>query len=352
MRLPLPEGEVTAPSFYAEMANKSYGLHEGDTYLSPAPLYHTAPLLYTASAVRLGATVIVMPRFDAEAALAAIQTHKVTITQMVPTMFVRLLKLPAQVRERYDLTSLRCVIHAAAPCPVPVKQQMFDWLGPIIYEYYGASEGNGSTMITPREWLLKPGSVGRPRWGIIHICNDSGEELPVGSPGTVYFESDVEFRYLGDDEKTRDSRHPRHCSWSTIGDVGYVDEDGYLFLTDRKHFMIISGGVNIYPQEIENLLVTHPKVADAAVIGVPNPDKGEEVKAVIQPLDPADATPAFEAELIVFCRNNLSTVKCPRSIDFDLALPRLDNGKLYKHVIRDRYRSSPRSGPQTEGERE
>ncbi len=337
IRLPLPEGEVTASHQLAEQIGGRYGLGPDDTYLSPAPLYHTAPLAYTTAAHRLGATVVVMPKFDAEEALKAIQDHRVTMTQMVPTMFVRMLKLSETVRKSYDLSSLRHVVHAAAPCPVPVKHAMIEWLGPIVFEYYGGSEGNGSTAITSEEWLRKPGSVGRASWGTIHICNDAGNELSAGEQGIVYFEGGWDFKYLGDEEKTRDARNPRHPTWSTLGDVGFLDEDGYLFLTDRKSYMIISGGVNIYPQEVENLLITHPRVADAAVIGVPNPDFGEEVKAVVQPLDPADATPAFAAELIAFCKEHLSPIKCPRSVDFDPALPRLDNGKLYTRLIKDRY---------------
>lgn len=337
IRLPLPTGDVTDLHQIAALLRDRYDLGPDDIYLSPAPLYHTAPLAYTTACHRLGASVVVMPKFDPEDALKAVERHRVTITQMVPTMFVRLLKLPEAVRTHYDLSSLRHVIHAAAPCPVPVKHAMIAWLGPIIYEYYGGSEGNGSTSITSEEWLRKPGSVGRATWGTLHICNDDGDELPIGEQGVVYFEGGWDFQYLGDDGKTRDSRNPKHPTWSALGDVGYVDADGYLFLTDRKSYMIISGGVNIYPQEVENLLITHPRVADAAVIGVPHPDFGEEVKAVVQPLDPADATPAFAAELIAFCKEQLSPIKCPRSVDFDPALPRLDNGKLYKRLIKDRY---------------
>lgn len=278
-----------------------------------------------------------MLKFDAEAFLDAAQRWRASVTQMVPTMFVRLLKLPPAARMSRDLTGLRLVIHAAAPCPVPVKREMIDWLGPILYEYYGGSEGNGATGITSEEWLRKPGSVGKATWGVLHVCDETGRETAPGEQGLVYFEGGWDFHYLGDPEKTRESRNPLHPTWTTLGDIGYVDQDGYLFLTDRRSHMIISGGVNIYPQEIENLLITHPKVADAAVIGVPNPDFGEEVKAVVQPLDPADATPEFAAELIAFCRAELSPVKRPRSVDFDLALPRLDNGKLYKRLIRDRY---------------
>lgn len=337
IRLPLPQGEVTASHMLAELSASAYGTGPDTVYLSPAPLYHTAPLAYTTSTHRLGGTVVVMPKFDPEAALAAIERFRITHVQMVPTMFVRLLKLPEAVQTRYDLSSLRIVVHAAAPCPVPIKQAMMDWLGPIIHEYYGGSEGNGSTRIGPEEWLRKPGSVGKASWGTLHICNDEGNELPAGEQGIVYFEGGWDFQYLGDEAKTRDSRNPRHPTWSALGDIGYVDADGYLFLTDRKSYMIITGGVNVYPQEVENLLITHPRVADAAVIGVPNVDFGEEVKAVVQPLNPAEATSDFAAELIAFCRAHLSPVKCPRSVDFDPALPRLDNGKLYKRLIKDRY---------------
>ncbi|MBS0474317.1 MAG: acyl-CoA synthetase [Proteobacteria bacterium] len=338
VRMPLSDGAVTEPQRTATMLAERYGLGPGAVYLSPAPLYHAAPLVYTTACHRLGASVVVMPRFEPEAALAAIEHYRVTLTQMVPTMFVRLLKLPEAVRTRYDLSSLRHVVHAAAPCPVPVKHAMIEWLGPIIYEYYAGSEGNGSTGLTSEEWLARPGSVGKATVGTLHISDDAGNELPPGQQGVVYFEGSTEFKYLDDDEKTRDSRNPLHPTWSTLGDIGYVDDDGYLFLTDRKSHMIITGGVNVYPQEVENLLVTHPRVADAAVIGVPHPDFGEEVKAVVQPLDPADATDAFAAELIAFCKAHLSAIKCPRSVDFDDALPRLDNGKLYKRLIRDRYR--------------
>jgi long-chain acyl-CoA synthetase len=337
IRLPLIGGDPTAPHMLAERASKNYDVGPDTVYLSPAPLYHTAPLAFCTSCHRLGATVVIMTKFDPEAALAAIAAHHVTVTQMVPTMFVRLLKLPDAIRLSYDVSSLQHVIHAAAPCPIDTKRSMIAWLGPIIQEYYGGSEGNGSTNITSVEWLAKPGSVGKASWGTIHICDDAGNDLGPNMPGIVYFEGGWDFQYLGDPAKTRDSRHPVHAKWSTLGDIGYLDEDGYLFLTDRKSYMIISGGVNIYPQEVENLLITHPRIADAAVIGVPNPDFGEEVKTVVQPMDWADATPAFAAELIAYCRASLSPVKCPRSIDFDPALPRLDNGKLYKRLVKDRY---------------
>ena len=344
IRLPLTGGPAEEPHMLADRISGRYGVGEASVLLSPAPLYHTAPLAYGMAAHRLGATLVVMDKFDAEDALRLIERYRVTFIQMVPTMFVRLLALPAEVRARYDISSLDKIVHAAAPCPVAIKQQMMEWVGPIIYEYYGGSEGNGSTFITPEEWLAHPGSVGRADWGELHICDEDGREVQAGVDGLVYFSGGWDFQYLNDPGKTRDARHPEHSGWSTLGDIGHVDADGYLYLTDRKSFMIISGGVNIYPQETENLLITHPRVADAAVIGIPNPDFGEEVKAVVQPLDPADATPEFAEELIAFCRAGLSPLKCPRSIDFDPELPRLDTGKLYKRLIRDRYWAGHKAG--------
>ncbi|PKP82772.1 MAG: acyl-CoA synthetase [Alphaproteobacteria bacterium HGW-Alphaproteobacteria-18] len=337
VRQPLGTGAATDPHPLAERMRTAYGLGPDSVYLSPAPLYHTAPLAFSTSCHRIGASVVMMEKFDPSKALAAIETYKVTISQMVPTMFVRMLRLPDAERLQYDLSSLQTLIHAAAPCPVDIKRQMIDWLGPIILEYYGGSEGNGATNITSEEWLKKPGSVGRASMGILHICDESGRELPAGETGIVYFEGGADFQYHNDPQKTRDARHPRHAGWSTLGDIGYLDSDGYLFLTDRKSFMIISGGVNIYPQETENILLSHPGVMDAAVIGVPHAEMGEEVKAVVQPVDPAAATPEFAAELIAWCRAKLSPIKCPRSVDFDMSLPRGDNGKLYKREIRARY---------------
>ena len=337
VRLPLTGGPATAPHMLAERQQQRYGADADTVFLSPAPMYHTAPLAFSTSVQRLGGTAVVMERFTPEGALAAIEKHRVTFTQMVPTMFQRMLRLPEAERDAYDVSSLRHVVHAAAPCPVEVKRAMIDWFGPIIYEYYGGSEGNGSTFITPEEWLRKPGSVGRADWGVVHICDEAGEELPAGENGVVYFEGGWDFEYLNDPEKTREARNPRHPSWSTLGDIGYLDSDGYLFLTDRRSFMIISGGVNIYPQEAENVLAVHPKVADAAVIGVPDAEMGEEVKAVIQPRDWADAGPELAQELIDFCRSRLSAIKCPRSVDFERELPRHETGKLYKRKLRDRY---------------
>ncbi len=328
---------ATEPHLFAERLSRRYGITDKSVLLSPAPFYHTAPLAYANGAARLGATVVMMERFDARAALDYIERYKVSFSQMVPTMFHRMLELPQAVRDSYDLSSLNCIVHAAAPCPVPVKRAMMDWLGPIIYEYYGGSEGNGSTFITPGEWLSHPGSVGKADWGVVHICDEDGNELPAGQDGVVYFEGGWDFAYLGDPEKTRDSRNPLHPGWSALGDIGHVDGEGYLYLTDRRSYMIITGGVNVYPQEVENLLAVHPKVADVAVIGVPSETMGEEVKAVVRPRDWADAGDALAEELIAWCRDQLSHVKCPRSVDFLEALPRHETGKLYKRELRDKY---------------
>jgi long-chain acyl-CoA synthetase len=250
-------------------------------------------------------------------------------------MFSRLLKLPLEVRRRYDVSSLRHVTHGAAPCPRHVKEQMIEWWGPVIYEYYAGTEGNGFCAITSEEWLEHKGSVGRPLLGELHILDEEGKEQPAGEAGTIFFGGGAQFEYHNDPEKTAQSRNAK--GWSTLGDVGYVDKDGYLYLTDRKAYMIISGGVNIYPQEAENVLTMHPKVLDVAVLGVPNEDFGEEVKAVVQPVDMADAGPELERELIEFCKENLAHYKCPRSIDFEAELPRHPTGKLYKRLLRDRY---------------
>ncbi|MCP5267116.1 MAG: AMP-binding protein [Burkholderiaceae bacterium] len=317
------------------VSSKLYGIDENTVYLSPAPLYHAAPLRFNMTVMRLGGTSVIMEHFDAERYLALIGQYRITHSQLVPTMFVRMLKLPEAVRRAYDVSTLRCAIHAAAPCPIPVKQQMIDWWGPVLWEYYAGTEGNGLTMVNSEEWLAHPGTVGRAVVGELKICDDDGAELPAGEQGTVYFAGGREFSYHGDDEKTASSRNEH--GWTTLGDVGYVDADGYLYLTDRKAFMIISGGVNIYPQEAENVLVMHPKVFDVAVFGVPNEDFGEEVKAVVQPRDMADAGPELAAELIEFCRQRLAHVKCPRTVDFEAELPRHPTGKLYKRLLRDRY---------------
>ena len=313
-----------------------YGMDENTVYLSPAPLYHAAPLRFNLGIQRLGGTCIIMEHFDAENALALIERHRATHSQWVPTMFIRMLKLPAEARRRYDLSSLKVAVHAAAPCPVPTKHDMIGWWGPILHEYYAGTEGNGMTLINSQDWLAHPGSVGRAVLGQLHIMDEAGEhEMPIGEPGTIFFSDGPEFDYHNDDEKTAGSRNAR--GWSTLGDVGYVDDDGFLYLTDRKAYMIISGGVNIYPQEVENLLVTHDKVLDCAVFGVPNPEFGEEVKAVVQAIDPNQAGPDLEAELIGFCREHLAHYKCPKTVDFEAELPRHPTGKLYKRLLKDRY---------------
>jgi len=316
-----------------------FGVTNESVYLSPAPFYHAAPLRFCMAAQQVGCTVIAMDHFDPEQYLALVERYQATVSQVVPTMFVRMLKLAPEVRTKYDVSSLKCVIHAAAPCPVPVKQQMIEWFGPIIHEYYAGTEGNGFVYCNSDQWLAHPGTVGTPIGCVLHICGDEGEDLPAGESGTVYFEGGAQFEYHNDEEKTKSSRHPEH-SWSTLGDVGYLTEDNFLFLTDRKAYMIISGGVNIYPQESENVLVTHPKVADVAVFGVPNDDFGEEVKAVVQPITmPAsdEEAAALSKELIAFCRSQLADVKCPRSIDFRDELPRHPTGKLYKRLLKDDY---------------
>ena len=315
-----------------------WGFDENSVYLSPAPLYHSAPIGFCIATQSLGGAVVMMPRFDEVGALKAIQDHRVTHSQWVPTMFTRLLKLPEAQRHAHDLSSHQVAIHAAAPCPVGVKQQMFDWWGPIIYEYYAGTELNGFTHATPEQWLAHPGTVGQPILGTIHICNEDGEELPNGEPGIVYFEMDqMPFEYLKDAAKTKDAQHPKHANWTALGDVGYVDDEGYLYLTDRATFMIISGGVNIYPQEIEDALIMHPKVADVAVVGVPNEEMGEEVKAVVQPPDGMEGDDALADELLAYAREHIAHYKCPRSIDFMAQLPRLPTGKLYKRLLKDRY---------------
>jgi len=332
----LPDQPPSQPLPLFDFLRGLWRYREGMTYLSPAPLYHSAPQAAVGLTIRMGGTAIVMERFDPEEYLALVERHAVTHSQLVPTMFSRMLKLPDEVRSRYDLSSLEVVVHAAAPCPVPVKQQMIEWWGPIIHEYYGATEAIGFTACDSEEWLAHPGTVGRVLMGQLHILDDDMRECPPGTPGTIWFETPTPLRYFNDDQTSRDAASP-DGRMSTVGDVGYLDGDGYLHLTDRKTFMIISGGVNIYPQETENLLITHPKVADAAVFGIPNPDLGEEVKAVVQPMPGVEGGPELERELIEFCQQHLARQKCPRTVDFDPELPRLPTGKLYKRVLRDRY---------------
>ncbi len=333
---PLPELEPGGNLPVLEGLKFLWRLREGMTYLSPAPLYHSAPQASVSLALRLGATVVVMEHFDPAQFLDLVGRHRVTHSQMVPTMFSRLLKLPDEVRSSADVSSLEVIIHAAAPCPVPVKQQMIEWWGPVLIEYYAATEANGFTFTDSEDWMAHKGTVGRAVVGEVLILDDLGNECPRGEPGTVWFKGATNFEYFNDPAKTAESRNEAGDT-STVGDVGYLDDEGYLFLTDRKSYMIISGGVNIYPQETENLLVTHPKVMDAAVIGVPDEDLGEVVKAIVQPMPGVEAGPELERELIAFCREHQAHFKCPRSVDFLEELPRLPTGKLYKRLLRDQY---------------
>ncbi|WP_435121991.1 acyl-CoA synthetase [Amycolatopsis thermoflava] len=342
IKVDLPDRQVDEPGdVLTPVLQHMYGFGPDTVYLSPAPVYHAAPLRFGATAQRLGGTVVMMERFDAEAALRAIETYRVTHSQWVPTMFVRMLKLPEEVRGRYDLSSHRVAVHAAAPCPVEVKQAMIGWWGPVLYEYYASTEGAGMTFIDSEQWLAKPGSVGRSVVGVAHICDDAGKELPTGEVGTVYFERDeVPFTYHNDPAKTREAQHPEHETWTTTGDVGYLDEDGFLYLTDRKAFMIISGGVNIYPQEVEDALALHPAVFDVGVIGVPDEEMGEAVKAVVQPAPGVTPGPELEAELLAYVRERIAHYKAPRSVDFVDELPRTPTGKLVKRRLKERYSRS------------
>ncbi|BBW99280.1 acyl-CoA synthetase [Mycolicibacterium moriokaense] len=311
-------------------------MDSNSVYLSPAPLYHTAPCLWSMSAQAMGVTTVIMSKFEPESALDAIQRYKVTSGQFVPAMFVRMLKLPQELRDSYDVSSLNRVVHAAAPCPVDIKKQMIDWWGPVVDEYYSSSEGAGITFISAEEWLKRPGSVGKPLLGVAHVLDDDSNELPAGEAGQIYFDLGVvPFVYHKDPEKTAASRD-KH-GWVTVGDVGYLDEDGYLFLTDRKHHMIISGGVNIYPQEAENMLITHPKVLDAAVFGIPDDEMGQRVKGVVQTVDPADATEEFSEELLAWLRDRLAHYKCPKSISFEAQMPRTETGKMFKQELIKKY---------------
>ncbi len=333
---PLPENPPSEPLPLFHFLNKLWQCEEGMRYLSPAPLYHSAPQANVSLAIRNGGTVVIMEHFDPEHYLQLVQRHRITHTQLVPTMFSRMLKLPEDVRRQYDLSSLKIAVHAAAPCPVPVKAQMIDWWGPIVHEYYGATEGLGFTACNTAEWLAHRGTVGKVMLGDLHVLDESMQPVPKGQSGELWFKTATPFVYFNDPERTQASRSA-DGTMSTVGDVGYLDDDGFLHLTDRSTFMIISGGVNVYPQECENLLITHPKVLDAAVFGVPNEDLGEEVKAVVQPMAGVVADDAFAQSLIAYCRERLAPMKCPRTVDFTDALPRLPTGKLYKKPLRDTY---------------
>ena len=318
-----------------KLAGAYYGFNADTIYLSPAPLYHAAPLHYNTLNLIQGGTSIIMERFDPEAALALIEKYKTTHSQWVPVMFVRMLKLPESVRGQYDVSSMQRAIHAAAPCPIDIKRQMIDWWGPVICEYYSSSEGVGFTIIDAEDWLAHPGSVGRPLTGIPKILDEELQELPVGEVGQIYFAEVARFEYFDEPGKTEEAFDTR--GWGTVGDMGYLDEEGYLYLTDRKNFMIITGGVNVYPAEIEGLLVTHPLVADVAVFGIPNEEFGEEVKAVVQLMNHAQATQETAEDLMHWMKERLSSVKVPKSVDFMEQLPRMDNGKLYKRHLMDAY---------------
>ncbi len=336
----LPDGQVQdIPDPYTAVFAPMYGFDSDTVYLCPAPLYHAAPLRFCGTIQSVGGTVILMDRFDAEEALALIDRYEVTAGQWVPTMFVRMLKLPEETRAKYDVSSMKVAVHAAAPCPPEIKRAMIEWWGPVINEYYASTEGSGVTFIDSEQALARPGSVGRDGvMGIVRICGEDGRELPTGSIGTVWWERDERpFEYHNDPEKTEKATHPDHPTWTTSGDIGYLDEDRFLYLTDRAAFMIISGGVNIYPQESENVLTLHPKVFDVAVIGVPNDEMGEEVKAVVQLVEGVEPGPEIEQELLEYVRSNVSKFKTPRSIDFSDDLPRTPTGKLVKHKLRARY---------------
>ena len=333
---PLPDQPPSQQLPLFDFLQKLWRYREGLVYLSPAPLYHAAPQASVNLVIRNGGTAIIMERFDPEHYLQLVERYKPTHSQLVPTMFSRMLKLPEATRSRYDLSSLEVIIHAAAPCPVQVKEQMIAWWGPIIHEYYGATEGLGFAACDSEQWLAHRGTVGKILLGELHVLDDKMQPCPKETPGTLWFKTATPFEYFNEAAKTREARS-QDGSMSTVGDVGYVDHDGFLYLTDRATFMIVCGGVNIYPQECENLLITHPKVADAAVFGVPNEDLGEEVKAVVQVVADIEANSDLVNELMNFCRAHLSLRKCPRSIDFEAELPRLPTGKLYKRVLRDRY---------------
>jgi long-chain acyl-CoA synthetase len=333
---PLPEVPPAQPLPVFEFLSKLWRYRDGMIYLSPAPLYHSAPHVGVNLTIRMGGTAVIMERFDPEHYLKLVETYRPSHSQLVPTMFSRMLKLPDEVRGRYDVSSLEVAVHAAAPCPVQVKEQMIDWWGPIILEYYGATEGLGFAACDSEQWLSHRGTVGQVVLGELHVLDENMRPAPKGEPGTLWFKAGTEFSYFNDPVKTAEGHSP-DGRMATVGDVGYVDDDGYLYLTDRATFMIISGGVNIYPQECENLLITHPKVADAAVFGVPDEDLGEAVKAVVQPMPGVQPGQKLVEELIAFCGEHLSRQKVPRSIDFEDELPRLPTGKLYKRLLRDRY---------------
>lgn len=335
IKWPLDHAPPGQRSMLVDLLTGLFGYDSGTRYLCPAPLYHAAPLRHTMVTIKMGGTAVIMDRFDAEGSLRLIEDYKITHSQWVPTMFVRLLKLPAATRAKYDLSSMRMAVHAAAPCPIEIKREMLGWWGNIIHEYYAGTENNGFSAINSSEWLAHQGSVGRAKLGVVHICDPNGDELPIGTVGEIYYENGQKFDYHKDPEKTRACTNA--LGWTTLGDIGKVDDEGYLYLTDRKAFMIISGGVNIYPQETEDRLLSHPFVLDAAVIGIPHADFGEAVHAVVQLLPEHENTPEIHDMLMDYCRSKLSALKCPRSIELRQSLPRSEAGKMHKRALRDEY---------------
>lgn len=335
IKWPLQPTKPGARTMLVDLLTGLFGYNAQARYLCPAPLYHAAPLRHAMVTIKMGGTAVIMDRFDAEISLRLIEHYKITHSQWVPTMFVRLLKLPKAARRRYDLSSMRMAVHAAAPCPVDIKREMLDWWGDIIHEYYAGTENNGFSAITSTEWREHPGSVGRTKLGVVHICDADGHEVPLGTEGEIYYENGQQFAYHNDPEKTRACTNAK--GWTTLGDIGWIDGDGYLYLTDRKSFLIISGGVNIYPQETEDTLLSHPAVLDAAVIGIPHEDFGESVHAIVQLLPEYKNTEGISEVLMEFCRSKLSPLKCPRSIEFRSALPRSATGKMYKRMLRSEY---------------
>ncbi|MBM7366890.1 AMP-binding protein [Gordonia hydrophobica] len=324
----------TAPGV-SDLLHQRWGLDNDSIYLSPAPMYHAAPLRFIMTVHRHGGTAVIMERFDAVAALELIERYRVTHTQMVPTMFIRMLKLPDAQRQAFEVSSLTTVIHSAAPCPADTKRAMIEWLGPIIDEFYSSTENYLFTTLDSHEWLDRPGSVGRAQLGTPHVLDETGQPLPPGEIGTLWSEGGMDFAYLNDPEKTASTRNAQ--GWSTVGDLGYVDEDGYVYLSDRRADLILSGGVNVYPRESEDILAMHPKVADVAVFGIPDPELGQVVHAVVAPAPGEVGDDALAAELLDYLRDRLAKFKCPRRIDFEDELPRHATGKLYKRLLRDRY---------------
>jgi acyl-CoA synthetase (AMP-forming)/AMP-acid ligase II len=330
-KIELPWGHFLPIGTYLRVA---YGLKRDTIYLVPAPLYHAAALSWVMTVLRAGGTVVIMEKFDPLEALRLIEAHRVTHAQFVPTMFIRMLRLPAEDRNRHDRSSLKMIIHAAAPCAPQIKEQVIEWFGPIVYEYYAGSEGNGLTAVDSPTWTAHRGTVGKAVFGQVHIVGEDGQVLPPGEDGLIYFSGGTPFEYYEDPEKT--ASVTTASGWSTLGDIGHLDAEGFLYLSDRRTDLIISGGVNIYPKEIEDVLIQHPAVVDVAVIGVPNAEFGQEVKAIVELHAGAQGGGELAAQMMAFCRERIASYKCPKSVDF-ATLPRLPNGKMLKREIRERY---------------